>query len=119
LRKVKIKKTKRTDTVTNEIIEETTHDIEIHNSQSALELMGKHHKLFVERTENVNLNVDCSLDELSSILKEALEAAIATGFELPPINVEAKTLPPVVQPEPPDQPYESPAFDRRLEISED
>jgi phage terminase small subunit len=61
LRRVKIKRTKRTDAVTKEVTEETTHDIEIHNSQSALELVGKHHKLFVERTGNVNLNVDCSL----------------------------------------------------------
>jgi hypothetical protein len=57
--------------------------------------------------------------ELFSVLKEALEAAIATGFVLPPINVEARTLPPVVQPEPPDQPYGSPVFARRLEIRED
>lgn len=49
LKRLKIKETKRmigeTEVVTQEV------DFELHDAQAALQLIGRHHKLFVDRTE--------------------------------------------------------------------
>ena len=39
--------------------------IKLYDGQNALIKMGQHHKLFVERVENTNLNVDVSADDLA------------------------------------------------------
>lgn len=77
VRKLKIKKTRRTDPVTKEEIEETTHELELHNSQTALELMGKHHRLFADVVETQSTIVNVDRQELVVILQGALSAGLS------------------------------------------
>jgi hypothetical protein len=45
--------------------------IEFHDAQNALMLIGKAHRLFVDRMENTNFNVDVSADELAAARNKA------------------------------------------------
>lgn len=46
-----LKKFKKTERTTKGMTE-TTFEIELHDAQTALQLLGRHHKLFIERTEH-------------------------------------------------------------------
>lgn len=76
LRKLKIRKTTRTDPSTKEVIEEVTHELELHNSQTALELMGKHHRLFADVVESTSTVVSVARTELTVILQGSLSAGL-------------------------------------------
>jgi multidrug efflux pump subunit AcrB len=74
IRKLKVKKTRRIDRDTSEEIEETTHELELHNAQTALELMGKHHGLFGDSGlpggESAQINVGSV--QILVVLRDAL-----------------------------------------------
>jgi phage terminase small subunit len=92
LRKLKIKKTTRTDPVTKESVEEITHELELYNSQTALELMGKHHRLFADLVESVNVNLDLGRTELTVILQSSLSAGLDVIDVVPEVS-ETEKLP--------------------------
>lgn len=79
LRKLKIKKTTRTDPSTKEVVEEVTHELELHNSQTALELIGKHHRLFADVVETASIVIDVHRTELSVIMQSSLSAGLELG----------------------------------------
>ncbi len=80
IKKLKIRKTRRIDQSTDEVIEEVTHELELHNAQTALELMGKHHRLFGESlTPETVVNIERV--ELTVVLNDALADVIDVSPE--------------------------------------
>ena len=87
IRKLKVKKTTRTDPLTKETVEETTHELELHNSQAALELMGKHHRLFADVVETHSTVTNVERQELVVILQSALSAGLSDAIDVtPPVD---------------------------------
>lgn len=84
IRKLKVKKTRRIDPSTNEVVEETTHELELHNSQSALELMGKHHRLFADVSVSEHTEVKVERHELTVVLQSALANALDEAIDVTP-----------------------------------
>lgn len=73
LKKLKTKKTIRR-TKDGEEIEDITYEYEIHDPQSALEKLGRFHKLFDQSpTTNVTINVDASRKDLTFFLQQSLD----------------------------------------------
>lgn len=56
----------------------------------SLELVGKFHGLFADRSENVNVNIDLRAEDLASILQGALSAGVidvtGTAIDVGPIS---------------------------------
>jgi phage terminase small subunit len=71
LRKLKIRKRIERGSDGSET-EYVNHDLEIHNSQAALELLGKHHRLFGDVTGEPHTTETFELYELAVILHNAL-----------------------------------------------
>ena len=76
IKKLRTKTTKRTDPVTKETVEETTHDLELYSAQSALELMGRHHRLFADLSASETINVNLQRNELTIVLQSTLSNAL-------------------------------------------
>jgi phage terminase small subunit len=75
VKKLKVTRTRTTNPETGEITEEIRQDVELHDAQAALVHLGRFHKLFVDRVETTNVNIDVSVDvsvetALASILTD-------------------------------------------------
>ena len=74
LRKVKVRR--RIERRENGETEYVDHDLELHNSQTALELMGKHHRLFSDTSGETPTHEQVERTELVIILQSALRAGV-------------------------------------------
>lgn len=89
IKKASITRRKQKDETKDEIVTLETVTIELYDAQAALQLLGRHHKLFVDRTELTGKDGDpIEINDARSRLADLLEkrAAAAAAEPDPPAN---------------------------------